>query len=154
MEGTGRWFQDQDSARAYVFRHFKNGARSFDVGCFQINYKWHHQEFRSLDEMFDPLKNALYAAKFLQTLYTELGDWDEAVGAYHSRTSELATRYLKRFRRIQANLPDTNQVTPFLSARLPLFSRDDSAPPQTIPQSRLGSLMPTQEAGTAFFITE
>ena len=53
MEGIGKWFATEDEARAYVFAHFKRGARSFDVGCFQINYRWHGEAFRSIDEMFD-----------------------------------------------------------------------------------------------------
>ncbi|PTV95271.1 transglycosylase-like protein with SLT domain [Rhodobacter aestuarii] len=97
MEGAGHWFDTLDEARAYVFKEFKRGARSFDVGCFQINYKWHNQHFSSIDEMFDPLANALYAAKFLAELYDEKGSWNGAAGAYHSRTKEYAERYSARF---------------------------------------------------------
>jgi hypothetical protein len=97
MEGAGHWFDTLDEARAYVFKEFKRGARSFDVGCFQINYKWHNQAFSSIDEMFDPLANALYAAKFLSELHAEKGSWDGAAGAYHSRTREYAERYSARF---------------------------------------------------------
>lgn len=97
MEGAGHWFDTLDEARAYVFKEFKRGARSFDVGCFQINYKWHNQAFSSIDEMFDPLANALYAAKFLSELYAETGSWNAAAGAYHSRTKEFADRYSARF---------------------------------------------------------
>jgi len=97
MEGAGHWFDTLDEARAYVFKEFKRGARSFDVGCFQINYKWHNEAFSSIDEMFDPLANALYAAKFLSDLYTETGSWNAAAGAYHSRTKEYADRYAARF---------------------------------------------------------
>ncbi|MBD3785479.1 MAG: transglycosylase SLT domain-containing protein [Sphingomonadales bacterium] len=97
MEGTGHWFETLDEARAYVFKEFKRGARSFDVGCFQINYKWHNQAFSSIDQMFDPLSNAMYAAKFLGELYAETGDWTAAAGAYHSRTKEYADRYSARF---------------------------------------------------------
>ncbi|MBZ4022108.1 transglycosylase [Rhodobacter sp. TJ_12] len=97
MEGAGHWFDTLDEARAYVFKEFKRGARSFDVGCFQINYKWHNQHFTSIDEMFDPLSNALYAAKFLTELYNEKGSWNGAAGAYHSRTKEYADRYTARF---------------------------------------------------------
>ena len=97
MEGAGHWFDTLDEARAYVFQEFKRGARSFDVGCFQINYKWHNQAFSSIDEMFDPLHNALYAAKFLGELYGETGSWEKAAGAYHSRTKEFADRYAARF---------------------------------------------------------
>ena len=101
MEGAGRWFATEDAARSYVFSNFKAGARSFDVGCFQINYKWHGAAFRSIDEMFDPVLNAEYAARFLLQLYQELGDWTAAAGAYHSRTPELARAYAARFERIR-----------------------------------------------------
>lgn len=106
MEGKGHWFDTQDEARAFVFKEFKRGARSFDVGCFQINYKWHGEAFSSIDEMFDPLANALYAAKFLKELHAETGSWSDAAGAYHSRTPEFATRYAARFDRIRANLKE------------------------------------------------
>lgn len=97
MEGKGVWFETEDHARTYVFEHFKRGARSFDVGCFQINYKWHHEAFASIDEMFDPLASGRYAARFLLELFAEKGDWAEAAGAYHSRTPEHAERYMDIF---------------------------------------------------------
>ena len=97
MEGAGHWFDTRDAAKAFVFKRFKEGARSFDVGCFQVNYKWHGQAFASIEDMFDPLQNALYAASFLKSLREELGDWRSAAGAYHSRTPEYAKRYVARF---------------------------------------------------------
>lgn len=110
MEGKGVWFDTEDEARAYVYKNYKRGARSFDVGCFQINYKWHGQNFASIEEMFEPIPNALYAAKFLLELYDEKGSWGAAAGAYHSRTPKYATRYEKRFKAYRAALigNDTN----------------------------------------------
>ena len=101
MEGAGHWFDTRDEARAYVFKEFKRGARSFDVGCFQINYKWHHTAFSSIDEMFEPAANARYAAKFLRELYDEFGDWSKAAGAFHSRTPKHATSYAARFNKFR-----------------------------------------------------
>ncbi len=106
MEGVGKWFDTEDAARSYVFKHFKRGARSFDVGCFQINYRWHGEAFRSIDEMFDPVENARYAAIFLKRLYAESGDWSKAAGAYHSRTPKYATRYRARFDEIRTSIQD------------------------------------------------
>ena len=100
MEGTGVWFDTEDEARTYVFSHYKRGARSFDIGCFQINYRWHGQAFNSIDDMFDPVINARYAAVFLNRLFDEFGDWSKAAGAYHSRTEEFASRYIERYDRI------------------------------------------------------
>ncbi|MDJ0637849.1 MAG: transglycosylase SLT domain-containing protein [Paracoccaceae bacterium] len=106
MEGVGKWFDDVRSAKAYVDRHFARGARSFDVGCFQINYKWHGQAFDSIEAMFDPITNARYAAKFLSELFAEFGDWSRAAGAYHSRTPKYANRYTARFDRFRSRLPN------------------------------------------------
>ncbi len=108
MEGKGHWFETSDDARAFVFKEFKRGARSFDVGCFQINYKWHGDNFASIDQMFDPVANATYAAGLLRDLHSETGSWSKAAGAYHSRTPEYATRYRDRFDRILANLDTTD----------------------------------------------
>ena len=111
MEGKGVWFDNEDDARAYVYKNYKRGARSFDVGCFQINYKWHGQEFASIEEMFDPNPNALYAANFLLQLFREKGDWSGAAGAYHSRTQKYAEKYEKRFSAFRAALLN-NDTTP------------------------------------------
>lgn len=108
MEGKGVWFETAELARAYVYKHYKTGARSFDVGCFQLNHKWHSQAFSSLEEMFDPLANATYAAGFLAQLYAEFGNWDEAVGAYHSRTPKFAQTYKKTVATHLANLKATD----------------------------------------------
>lgn len=120
MEGRGVWFDTADQAQVYVFRHFRQGARSFDVGCFQINYKWHGKAFSSIEEMFDPLINARYAARYLRQLHGELGDWNRAAGAYHSRTQKYAARYRKRYDAIRADLAQADPqpaVTPQAIAR-------------------------------------
>ncbi|MDQ2093980.1 transglycosylase SLT domain-containing protein [Rhodalgimonas zhirmunskyi] len=141
MEGRGVWFDSLDEARAYVFKNFKRGARSFDIGCFQINYKWHHQNFSSIDEMFDPQENANYAALFLKSLYKELGDWSEAAGAYHSRTPKHANRYRQIFEKHRAKAPGEIQLAttaspaaPTRKNAFPLLKGESSA--------QLGSLMP------------
>lgn len=104
MEGIGKWFNSYEEAKNYVDVHFRRGARSFDVGCFQINYRWHNQAFSSIEHMFEPTANARYAAKFLSELYDEFGSWPKAAGAYHSRTPKFAKKYTARFNRIRANL--------------------------------------------------
>jgi hypothetical protein len=108
MEGKGAFFDSFAEARAYVAQHHARGARSYDVGCFQINYRWHGHNFASVDQMFDPDANAAYAARFLSDLYAELGDWSRAAGAYHSRTPSFAGKYRARFDRIRARLVAAN----------------------------------------------
>lgn len=158
MEGAGHWFDTQADARAFVDTHFRRGARSFDVGCFQVNYKWHHQGFASIDEMFDPLANARYAARLMRALFVELGSWDKAAGAYHSRTPELAERYRSRFMQHHARITSDGTVSdlsgPVLMAENPVSAPTGRAPHDRVttntypllqsgPGGMMGSLVPT-----------
>jgi hypothetical protein len=95
--GAGRWHDSRAAAEAYLRDIIASGQRSIDIGCFQINLRWHGHAFASPESMFDPAANALYAAQFLRGLAAELGSWEAAAGAYHSRTPELAARYGERF---------------------------------------------------------
>lgn len=145
MQGKGVWFDSEDQARVYVFRHFKKGARSFDVGCFQINYRWHGKEFNSIEEMFDPYLNAQYAAKFLGKLHDELGDWQKAVGAYHSRTEKYASRYLNRYQKVLESLPAAHNE--------PVSLLGSTQGRRTPSGSRRGSLVPLDHATTGSFFS-
>lgn len=103
-EGKGYWFGSREEALAFARQSLAEGRRSFDVGCFQINYYWHGANFATLEAMFDPDTGADYAARFLTDLYRERGDWSLAAGAYHSQTPDKAQVYRARFDRIHAGL--------------------------------------------------
>lgn len=100
IAGKGYWLKTRAAAQALARRQKASGAHSFDLGCFQINYKWHGASFNSVEQMLEPLENARYAAAFLLRLYHESGDWSVAAGAYHSRTQKYAQRYRARFDKI------------------------------------------------------
>lgn len=69
------------------------GVRNIDVGCFQINLQSHPNAFADLEQAFDPMTNAQYAARFLSSLHDRLGGWQDAVAAYHSVTPALGGPY-------------------------------------------------------------
>ncbi len=96
VAGDGAFFDDAQAAIAQTTQLVDAGTENFDVGCFQLNYHWHGGAFQSLDAMFDPDTNALYAANFLATLYQSSGNWPQAIGAYHSQTEERAVNYLSK----------------------------------------------------------
>lgn len=104
IAGRGYWLEEKRSAEGLAARTVESGVTSFDVGCFQINYRWHGQHFKSLDHMLDPWPNALYAARFLRRLHDEFGSWSGAVAAYHSRNPVHSERYLRKFNRVLATL--------------------------------------------------
>lgn len=103
--GAGAFFDTMEKAVDHVLLAMADGQRNIDIGCFQINIRWHGAEFPSLEAMFDPTKNALYAARFLTRLYDEFGTWDGAIGAYHSRQSAAATRYLAKVSALMTDPP-------------------------------------------------
>ncbi|QYZ69807.1 transglycosylase SLT domain-containing protein [Neotabrizicola shimadae] len=96
QSGEGYWFETESDAITHVQVILDEGVTNVDIGCFQLNYRWHGASFPSLQAMFDPARNALYAARFLLRLHAETGDWRLAAGAFHSRDADHATPYLAR----------------------------------------------------------
>jgi Transglycosylase SLT domain len=95
-EGSGQFFATEQQAIDAVRSLQARGVRSIDVGCMQVNLMYHPSAFASLDEAFDPTANALYAARFLNTLYGVSGSWVQATAAYHSQTPAIGADYQQR----------------------------------------------------------
>lgn len=95
-EGQGRYFPTMGAAIAAVRSLQARGINSIDVGCMQVNLRYHGDAFADLTEAFDPETNVAYAADFLKTLYQQTGSWTEATGRYHSATPELNGPYKAR----------------------------------------------------------
>lgn len=95
-EGHGRFFPDKGSAIAWVRSERARGARSIDVGCMQVNLRWHPDAFPDLDTAFDPAANTAYAVRYLRTLRERHGSIDAAVGRYHSPTPWRQKAYRER----------------------------------------------------------
>jgi len=92
--GEGAFFKSRNEVQAWVRQKQAEGINSIDVGCMQINLRWHGNQFPSQSAAFDPEHNVDYAARFLRALYHETGSWEEAAGRYHSATEEHQSRYL------------------------------------------------------------
>lgn len=96
VEGAGTWFDARAEAQSAVADARRGGSSSIDIGCMQVNWRWHGASFASIDAMFDPDANAEFAARFLRELFEESGDWMIAAGNYHSRTPRFHDRYRAR----------------------------------------------------------
>ncbi|GAA6209892.1 hypothetical protein NBRC116601_31850 [Cognatishimia sp. WU-CL00825] len=97
--GQGAFFKNRTDAQAWVREKQAEGINSIDVGCMQINLRWHGEQFASQDAAFDPILNADYAARFLKDLYRQTGTWELAAGRYHSATDIHQARYLASLER-------------------------------------------------------
>lgn len=62
----------------------RRGAKLIDIGCMQINHRWHAAHFASLEAMFDPRLNVAYAARFLKALREREASWTLAVARYNA----------------------------------------------------------------------
>lgn len=119
-QGRGHWAEQRADALALAQAALNTGTTNIDLGCFQINYRWHGAQFATLDAMLDPLENAHYAARLLRSHRDRLGSWDAAIGAYHSGTPELADAYRARFARLASHTPamlSVAQAKPFVPTR-------------------------------------
>lgn len=101
-EGKGFYFASKREAVWAVRRLMADGVRSIDVGCMQINLRYHPRAFTSLEEAFDPMANMAYAASFLESLHARHGEWRAAAARYHSYNPALRERYAARVDKILA----------------------------------------------------
>jgi len=95
-EGQGSYYDSKAEAVAAVRALQARGVRSIDVGCMQVNLLHHPEAFASLDEAFDPMMNANYAARLLNELHAQTNDWSRAAALYHSATPDLAAAYQRK----------------------------------------------------------
>jgi len=96
-DGMGLFLDSKAAAVAWVTQQ-KSRRKFIDVGCMQVDLPFHPRAFASLEEAFDPAANADYAARYLSGLYRGEagGNWNLAVGLYHSHTAILAAAYRDR----------------------------------------------------------
>ncbi|WP_124084949.1 transglycosylase SLT domain-containing protein [Pseudogemmobacter humi] len=116
--GEGFWFASKADALDHLNAMLAQGVSNIDIGCFQLNWRWHGEAFASVEAMIDPGQNAEYAARHLLRLRRQTGSWEKAVSAYHSATPDLAERYMARFMPIYAAVLDGGSApaTPLVPA--------------------------------------
>ncbi|MGY6547884.1 MAG: lytic transglycosylase domain-containing protein [Roseinatronobacter sp.] len=114
--GPGAWAATREDALRMARARIESGHRNVDLGCFQVNFHWHGENFTSLDQMIDPQVNADYAARLLLAHKARRGTWEAAAGAYHSGTPALAERYIANFRKMLGRAQGGTQLasTPML----------------------------------------
>lgn len=143
--GEGHWFDTAREAEAHAQSVLDQGLTNLDLGCFQLNVRWHSKGFSSLSDMLAPASNATYAAEFLAQQYEVTGDWAAAAAAYHSQTPEHAYRYRAKFEAVYAAL-EAQSATP---ANLPDIDARENRFPLLLSGTRgqNGSLFPATGSG-------
>lgn len=102
--GKGYHFKTKTEAIKFAKEQLKIGKKSIDVGCMQINLKYHPDAFDSVEQALSPQNNVAYGAKFLKEKYKQHGDWQKAIGAYHSSSSDKASIYNAMVKKIKDSM--------------------------------------------------
>ena len=148
--GMGLYAATREEAVATVLALQARGLRSIDVGCLQVNLLHHPGAFASVEDAFDPLANARYAAGFLRELQARAGgDWGLAVARYHSATPERGEAYRLRVMASLAGgaaaLPVAPSIAPF--AGMPRLLPAVLRIPVFVPQAFAPAGLPVAPAG-------
>ena len=92
--GKSLFFDTKKQMKKYVFENVEKKDFNLDVGCMQINLKWHKNNFKKISDMFAVEPNVSYAASFLLQLKNKHGSWDKAIKHYHSSDPKKNKPYL------------------------------------------------------------
>jgi hypothetical protein len=147
LGGEGHWLDSKAEAEVLVQTALDEGRTNIDIGCFQLNLRWHASAFSSIEEMLDPDRNALYAAGYLAEMHARTGDWTQAAAAYHSATPEHAERYGAQYEKTVAALAgDPSEPAPAVDRPVNGFPLLTSGAPGSN-----GSLVPVTSGGLRLF---
>ncbi|EDQ34601.2 Soluble lytic murein transglycosylase [Hoeflea phototrophica DFL-43] len=98
IEGRTVFAKNREQALQEFKQARSEGKRLIDLGCMQINHRYHGAEFSSVDAMLDPHANVDYAARFLARLHARHETWTMAVARYHAgpNNNPAQKRYICR----------------------------------------------------------
>ena len=137
--GKSLFFDTKKQMKKYVLKNVEKKDFNLDVGCMQINLKWHKNNFKKISDMFAVEPNVSYAASFLLQLKNKHGSWDKAIKHYHSSDPNKNKPYLikvkhfwkikedntvKSAKNIKRKEANTNSLSSIIKDRQPyLFAR-------------------------------
>ena len=114
--GDSAYFQTKEVALGSLKSRIKKGVTNIDVGCMQLNYRWHKKFFKSLSDMISPTKNVDYGARFLKRLHQRHGSWEKAVKYYHSSKSKFNVKYYRKVKAVWKRENNQSSLEPKLVA--------------------------------------
>jgi len=96
IEGKPVIANNKSEAVKTIKNALNSGITNIDIGIAQINYRWHKNNFKNIEEMINPVTNIEYAAKLLSSLFKQHGTWHKAIRHYHSANPDHYRRYSRK----------------------------------------------------------
>ncbi len=114
--GDSAYFKTKEDALLSLEERIKKGVTNIDIGCMQLNFRWHKEFFNNLSDMINPMKNVDYAARFLNKLHQRHGSWEKAVKYYHSSKSKYNVKYYRKVKAVWKKENNESSLAPKLVA--------------------------------------
>lgn len=96
IEGKSVIANNKSEAIKTIKNAVNQGVTNIDVGIAQINYRWHKDNFKNIEEMINPTANIEYAGKLLSSLFKQHGTWHKAIRHYHSANPNHHNQYSRK----------------------------------------------------------
>ena len=114
--GDSAYFQSKEDALRSLEDRIKKGVTNIDIGCMQLNFRWHKDFFNNLSDMINPIENVDYAARFLNKLHQRHRSWEKAVKYYHSSKSKFNVKYYRKVKAVWKKENNESSLEPKLVA--------------------------------------
>lgn len=96
VEGKSYFFSTRKAAEQHLEKVVKKGVTNVDIGCTQINWRWHGKQFGSPQDLLSPEISLRYAARLLRHHSIRTRSWMKAALLYHSADKMRQSVYRKR----------------------------------------------------------
>lgn len=96
IKGQSYLFASQQQAEAFLDKSLKEGHKSIDIGCAQINWQWHGHHFQAAKDLLSPTTCLKYAARLLKSQHRLTKSWMKAALLYHSSNPQHQQIYRQR----------------------------------------------------------
>lgn len=128
--GDGSFHATKAEALAHLDGILATGVRNVDLGCMQLNWRWHGDAFPDAATMMDPQHNTRYAAAFLKDLHAKHGSWTQAIAHYHSADPRRGAAYAAKVAAVLDDLdPVQRDIHPALEPEIQITSCTAGATP-------------------------
>ena len=103
INGESRFFSTKNELIKALKIHIANGKENIDIGCNQINYKYHKHNFSNIEQMVSPYHNVGYSAYYLSSNYQKTNNWQDAIAMYHSKNPLHSSKYIRKINKTAKN---------------------------------------------------
>lgn len=96
INGKSKFYRTKSELVQALKIHIASGKENIDIGCNQINYKYHKHNFANIEQMASPHHNVGYSAYYLASNYRKTNNWQDAVALYHSKNPRHSSKYIRK----------------------------------------------------------